>query len=258
MRAHIDRFFLIFAMLCIPFSAYAEELGKSFKEDFDELDTEKWYISDGWRNGEYQNCLWNSDQVNVRGGKLILGFDRSGGGPLRYKCGELRTYQSYGYGLFEARIKTGQGSGLNAAFFTYIGPSNNKPHDEIDVEILTKDTNSVSFNTYVSGEPHHGKEVPLQNPTHTSFNIYSMLWTPREIRWYVNGEFVHKTIGTRYLPTHPQKIFASLWGSDTNIEWMGEFRPVTRRITMEIDWIAYTSLSDSCQFDASVMCDLRQ
>lgn len=249
---------LIFILITPTLWAQTDELGKSFKDEFFHLDKDRWFLSDGWRNGKYQNCLWNADQVTVANGKLVIAFNPSSGGQLKYECGEIRTYQSYKYGLFEARIKTSRGSGLNAAFFTYIGPSDNKPHDEIDVEILTKNTNSVSFNTYVSGKPHHGAEKRLQNATHTAFKTYSILWTPNSVHWYVNGQLLHQTSGTKNLPKHPQKIFASLWGSDTKVDWMGEFRPINQPVTMEIDWIAYTSLDDTCQFRESVMCKLRE
>jgi hypothetical protein len=47
----------------------------------------------------------------------------------------------------------GTGSGLNAAFFTYIGPVHDRAHHEIDIEILLRDTSAVTFNTFVDGAP---------------------------------------------------------------------------------------------------------
>jgi hypothetical protein len=46
----------------------------------------------------------------------------------------------YGYGTYEVRMRTGRGSGLNAAFFTYIGPVHDRAHHEIDIEVLLRDT----------------------------------------------------------------------------------------------------------------------
>ncbi len=40
-------------------------------------------------------------------------------------------------------MKAATGSGLNSAFFTYIGPTDKKPHDEIDFEVLGKNTGKV-------------------------------------------------------------------------------------------------------------------
>ncbi|WP_208347730.1 family 16 glycosylhydrolase [Pseudaestuariivita rosea] len=237
-------------------SVQADGLGKSFKEDFNTLDESHWYISDGWRNGEYQNCLWNRDRVKIANGKLHLQYAPASNGKLDYECAEISTRQRYGYGLYEARIQTDTGSGLNAAFFTYIGPSQGARWDEIDVEILTKDTGMVEFNTYVNGQPKNGTKVPISPSTDQAYHVYSILWTPHKIRWYINGTLVHQTRGNN-LPVEPQKIFASHWGTETLVEWMGQFNDLRHPAIMKIDWIAYTRLSDRCQFEESVMCKLR-
>ena len=66
--------FSVGAMAIIPASqAQADKTGKSFVENFDKLDKKRWYVSDGWSNGDHQNCTWSRSR-RVSGGKLRLGF----------------------------------------------------------------------------------------------------------------------------------------------------------------------------------------
>ena len=45
-----------------------------FFEDFTGggLDKDRWYVSDGWTNGDWQDCHWSGRAVQVRDGKLTL------------------------------------------------------------------------------------------------------------------------------------------------------------------------------------------
>ena len=45
-----------------------------FFEDFTGggLDKDRWYVSDGWTNGDWQDCHWSGGAVQVRDGKLTL------------------------------------------------------------------------------------------------------------------------------------------------------------------------------------------
>lgn len=45
--------------------------------------------------------------------------------------------------------------GVVSSFFTYTGPSDNNPWDEIDIEFLGKDTTKVQFNYYTNGVGGH-------------------------------------------------------------------------------------------------------
>jgi endo-1,3-1,4-beta-glycanase ExoK len=191
----------------------------------------------------------------VSDGIVTLGFEKRPSNNREYSCSEIQTVERFGYGTYEARMKTGTGSGLNAAFFTYIGPQQGQPHDEIDFEVLTKDTSRVSLNTYVTGEPRHGSAIEVPGGT-TAFNHYAFVWEEGRLRWFVNGSQVHEATGSD-LPVHPQKIFFSLWGSDTFTDWMGPFSDPGQKVTMEVDWVAYTAPGQPCQFPESVACDLQ-
>ena len=233
--------------------ARADSIGKSFFDDLSTFDLDRWYVSDGWSNGNHQNCLWSESAVVHKGDQLGLLFFQQDSPTHAYRCGEIQTRQRFTHGTYEARIKTNEGSGLNAAFFTYIGPTHGERHDEIDIEILTANPQDVTVNTYVDGVPMHGAVVPLPQAAHEAFHIYAFTWEPGRLRWYINGQLIHDVSGP-HLPERPQKIYLSLWGSDTLTDWMGPFVKPDRPKRMDIDWIAFTALGEDCQFPDSILC----
>ena len=228
--------------------------GLSFFDGFSTFDRSRWTISDGWTNGGYQNCTWLAEQVDLSDGLVIFRLEEKENEERSYACAEINTHDRFGYGTFEASLKTGTGSGMNAAFFTYIGPIHKSPHHEIDFEILTRDPSRVGLNTYVNGEPQNGKTVEVPSGANSDFTHYAFVWEPDRIRWYVDGMLVHTA--TENLPIHSQKIFFSLWGSDTLTSWMGPFEYPGHPVRMEIDWVAYTASGEVCAFPKSITCDI--
>lgn len=246
------------AVLCskaiIPAAAQEPQGAPSFLEEFDKLDGQRWFVSDGWANGEHQNCVWAKDQVAVESGILRLSFAKRQTGDREYACGEIQTNRRFGYGTYEARMKAAAGSGLNTAFFTYIGPDHRQPHDEIDFEVLGKDPSKVQLNQYVSGKGGNEKLVEIPGGADNAFNDYAFVWEKDRLRYYLNGELVHEVTDPAKLPSHAMKIFLSLWGSDKLQSWMGTFFEPEQPVTAEVDRIAFTALGDPCQFEGSVAC----
>ncbi len=243
---------LIGLTLCaVAGPAKADSAANAFFEPFETMDRGRWYRSDGWSNGEWMNCVWSRDAVRVEDGHLILEISEGADG---LQCGEIQSRSEFGYGTFEVRMRTGAGSGLNAAFFTYIGPVHDRTHEEIDVEILLRDPETVTFNSFVDGVPHNGGTAPLTARSDDAFHSYAMHWTPDGITWFVDGRQVHQTALDTPLPEPPQKIYASLWGSDTLIDWMGPFDAASLPVRLEIDWIAFTPLGAACQTEGPTLC----
>ncbi|MDE1991049.1 MAG: glycoside hydrolase family 16 protein [Rhizobiaceae bacterium] len=229
--------------------------GKSFVENFDKIDAGRWYISDGWNNGPHQNCTWSKKQISVENGMLQLQFTQGKTGERDYACAEIQTTKRYGYGTYEARYRTATGSGLNSAFFTYIGPTDKKPHDELDFEVLGKNTGQVQVNQYIGGKGGNEKLVPVAGGADQGFNDYAIVWEKDRLRYYVNGKLVQDVSDPSKIPTHAQKIFFSLWGTDTLGNWMGKFA-YGGPSTMQVDRIAFTAAGDKCQFAESIACKL--
>ncbi|WP_037077906.1 glycoside hydrolase family 16 protein [Neorhizobium vignae] len=238
-------------------AAYAQQgaAGQSFVENFDSLDRSIWYVSDGWNNGKHQNCTWSKKQVKVEGGALQLSFTGDKTGDRDFACGEIQTRARFGYGTYEVRMKSATGSGLNSAFFTYIGPTDKKPHDEIDFEVLGKNTGQVQLNQYVSAKGNNEKLVPVAGGADQGFNDYAFIWEESRLRYFVNGKLVHEVTDKTKIPQNPQKIFLSLWGTDTLKQWMGAFS-YTQPTSMTVDRISFTAIGEKCRFPESVLCTL--
>ena len=257
----LGRAFAILASTVLPalaaYPAAAQEA--SFFDGFDSLNAQRWYVSDGWSNGAHQNCAWAKGQVKATGGLLGVGFAPVPSTGRNYSCGELQTKKSFGFGTFEARLKTPAGSGLNAAFFTYIGPTQSKPHDEIDFEILLKNTSLMETTTWVNGksgdgEIGAGQSHELPYPSDSDFIDYAVTWSPDKLEFYVNKVLIRTIEEPAFIPKNPQRIFFSLWGSDTLTEWMGPFEPPAGPIAMQVDWVGFTAMGESCAFPESVLC----
>ena len=252
---------LIYALTALTLSQAGPTFaqGTAFHDDFDALDLGRWYVSDGWSNGAHQNCVWSKDQATVAGGSLQVGFAPLPKDDRQYRCGELQTRTAFGYGTFEARMKTPAGSGLNAAFFSYIGAEQGKPHDEIDFEILLRNTDQVDTTTFVNGKSGDGKvgsgqDHKLPYPSDSDFTDYAMTWAPDKIEFFVNGELIRTMTEPSVIPTNPQRIFFSLWGTDTLTDWMGPFEAPAGPIAMQVDWVGFTAPGESCVFPQSVLC----
>lgn len=236
-------------------SAQDGATGKSFIETFDRLDSSMWYVSDGWNNGSHQNCTWSKTQVKAEGGALQLSLTEGKTADRNYVCGEIQTKARFGYGTYEVRMKAATGSGLNSAFFSYIGPTDKKPWDEIDFEVLGKDTGQVQLNQYVNGKGGNEKLVAVAGGADKVFNDYAFIWEENRLRYFVNGKLVHEVTDKAKIPTNAQKIFLSLWGTDTLKQWMGAFS-YAGPVTMTVDRVAYTALGEDCRFPESVLCSL--
>jgi endo-1,3-1,4-beta-glycanase ExoK len=234
-------------------AAFAQTEG--FRDDFESFNRDRWYVSDGWSNGDWMACTWSSDMLSVDDGVLTIKIAKVGRGVANYLCGEIQSHEVLHYGTYEARIRTVAASGVNAAFFTYIGPVHGVTHNEIDIEVLGRDPSKVEFNTYLDGEQAHGTQVDLpgEGLADEEFHTYAFVWEEDRIRWYVDGELLHDVTGPD-LPQEPQKLYISHWNTRTLTDWMGEFVDTDQPLNMELDWVAFTPLGAECQFEGSVAC----
>ncbi|SCW82247.1 endo-1,3-1,4-beta-glycanase ExoK [Rhizobium mongolense subsp. loessense] len=226
----------------------------SFFESFDRLDPNFWYISDGWTNGDHQNCIWSAKMIKIADGFASLMLAKDTVDQKAMLCAEIQTKQRYGFGTYEARIKAAAGSGLNSAFFSYIGPADQEEHDEIDFEVLGKNSAAVQVNQYVKAKGGNEKLVSLAGPADEGFNHFAFTWEPSRLRFFVNGFLVNEVTDTLRIPTARQKIFFSLWGTDTLTGWMGPFAYKGPAI-MQVDWVSFTATGERCLFAGSLTCD---
>ncbi|HYD18351.1 MAG TPA: family 16 glycosylhydrolase [Patescibacteria group bacterium] len=233
-----------FAAIC--WAAAAQAADQPFFSRYPLIDKERWYISHGWANGEHQSCEWRADHVTAEDGHIRLHLTDKGGKLRPIGCAEVQSTARTRYGRYEARMRTAAGSGLNTAFFTYIGPPNGvAEHDEIDFEFLGKDPRTVQVTYWRKGKSAPATIVPLGFDASAGFHDYAFEWSPREIRWYVDGRLVHSTPKNADLPRNPSRTYFSLWsGSAVEDDWLGSFK-YKSPATAEIAWTRYTPLAES-------------
>lgn len=210
---------------------------------YPKIDTGKWYISHGWNNGPIQSCEWRKEAISADDNKLKLTLSNQGGKVSPTSCAEMQTMRNYTYGSYAARIKAAKGSGLNTAFFTYIGPAQKSPvHEEIDFEFLGKDTRMVQLNYYIDGKPQGATFVKLDYDASEEFHDYTFVWEPKKIRWYIDKKLVRETADGAAIPSRPSKIFVTLWSGSKQVnDWLGPFE-YKKDAAAEFEWVKYTPL----------------
>ena len=100
--------------------------------------------------------------------------------------------------------------------------------------------------------------MPLPHPADQDFIDYAFVWAPDRLDFYLNGQLARSITDPRQIPFTPQRVYFSLWGSDTITDWMGPFEAPSEPIAMEVEWFAFTRLGDACQFPQSVVCKAGQ
>ncbi len=205
------------------------------------------FASNGWTNGSPFDCWWYTKNAVIVGDHLELSIDQKWTNDSNtdwnphYSGGEFRTNDFYHYGYYETSMQAIKNDGVVSSFFTYTGPSDNNPWDEIDIEILGKDTTKVQFNYYTNGNGGHEFMYDLGFDASQGFHTYGFDWQPDHITWFVDGAAVYTA--RENIPTTPGKIMMNAWpGSyekDAGIkDWLNAFNgnvPLTARYL----WVTY-------------------
>lgn len=203
------------------------------------IDENRWRVADGWSNGAWTANDWRASQIRQTGNGIEITLGRSRGGDKRFSSGELQSEDVYRYGYFETRMQVPRGSGLVTGFFTYTRDGAENTWDEIDIEILGRDTRSIQF-TYFRRGARHITTVPLPFDAADAQHSYGFEWTPRAIRWYVDGRLLHEETGSDGpLPQATQRLYLHLWNTETLDEWLGPILPWEGPWRLNVSCIAY-------------------
>lgn len=225
-----------------------------FRDDFDALNKKRWFVSNGWANGDHQSCLWVGDRASVQDGVLRLTLTDDPAEDRDLSCAEVQSVARFGPGIYEARMKVPFAPGTNANFFSFIGASENKPHHEIDFEFIGRRPGALQTNYWVDGKGGNEEIVDVPDAD-AQFHTYSFIWERDRLRWFIDGRLVREVDSTP-VPTKSQKIFFSLWSTETLSDWLGKFAYPGEPLTMEVDWVSYTPLSTPCLFEGSIACSM--
>lgn len=205
--------------------------------DWSEGEAPAVFESDGWTNGNPFNTQWTANNVAYENGvaKLTISDNPDGSEETftEYYGGEMRTYQYFGYGDYEVRMKPAKKAGTASTFFTCTGdydtnPNTGKPNpwDEIDIEFLGQDTTKVQFNYYVNGKGGHEYMYDLGFDASEDFHTYGFRWTEDYITWFVDGKPVYRVDATESnpMPSTAGRVLMNYWcGASAAENWMGKY-----------------------------------
>lgn len=207
-----------------------------------EHDDKLYEKANGWSNGYMFDCTWRADNVIFSDGIMNLMIDTDGeNSKPKWSGGEYRSREFYHYGKYEVRMKPIKNKGVVSSFFTYTGPSDNNPWDEIDIEFLGKDTTIVQFNYFTNGVGEHEYIHNLGFDASEEFHTYGFLWLPDSITWYVDDVEVYKA--TESIPVTKSKIMMNVWPGTGVDSWLDSYDGTTP-LKAEYDWFRYTSIAE--------------
>ena len=200
--------------------------------------------SDGWTNGSMFNVYWRAANVTFENAAMQLIISDGDENPqmIPYSGGEFRSKDFYGYGRYEVSMKAIKNDGVVSSFFTYTGPSDNNPWDEIDIEILGKDTTKVQFNYFTDGQGNHEYLQDLGFDASEDFHTYAFEWHKDKIVWFVDGYEVHTA--TYNLPVTESKIMMNAWCGTGVDSWLNAFNADDLPLTAEYQWIRFTPFDE--------------
>lgn len=217
------------------------QIGDPFIERFgDSSLSEHWFISDGWDNGRHMDNDWRKSQLSLDQTGLTLTLEKAPDGhPKPMVSAEVRTLPFYRYGYFEARMKVPKGSGLVTGMFTYAHIDGDVRSNEIDIEILGKDTRTLEATIHQNGKSSL-KRVRLPFDSADGFHSLGFDWQPEAVRWYADGQLIFEETGPAVAGlVRPQQLIFDLWGSSELREWVGPFDQSKGPWKLEIACVAY-------------------
>lgn len=218
------------------------QIGEAFVERFrDETLSDHWYISDGWSNGDHMDNDWRRSQVGLGPNGLFLTMETAPSGhPKPLVSAEVRTLPFYRYGYFEVKMKVPRGSGLVTGVFTYAHIDGNTRSNEIDIEILGKNTRVLEATIHENGRSTL-KRIALPFDSADGFHTFGIDWRPNTIVWYADGKKVHEESGpVAARVIRPQQFIIDFWGSTPLRDWVGPFDRSKAPWKLEVSCAAYS------------------
>lgn len=229
------KFTLIFVLIVLT-SALDPDPSASMLADFRGGQSQFFIASDGWTNGNPFDCGWYASQCSIGGGALSLTIDKDKTGKYNYAGAEYRTNDFYGFGYYETSMQAISNPGVVSSFFTYTGPSDNKPWDEIDIEVLGKDSSKVQFNYYTNGQGGHEFMYDLGFDSSKGFHKFGFEWKSDHITWHVDGKAVYTA--NNNIPQNPGKIMMNAWPGTGVDDWLNHYNGNTP-LTARYEWVTF-------------------
>ena len=223
---------------CIAGGAMAQ----GFDETFQNLDQTRWHVAEYDFTHPAFDTDWRRSQVAANDGLTLALAPHDG--LNRFAGGSIRTKAQFQYGYYETRMIAAGGPGVVTGFFTYTGPHYGTRHDEIDIEILGKDTTKLHVAWFVDGTlTNHF--IPLGFDAAGCVHDYGFMWEPHTLTWFVNSKPVYQHLAKDGpIPSVPGHLFANLWAADPSIAvWSDVAHPDTST-RARVDRVRFRPLGD--------------
>jgi GR25 family glycosyltransferase involved in LPS biosynthesis len=133
----------------------------------------------------------------------------------------IASRNSHLYGTFKAQLRASGVSGIITGVFLH----RNGPRQEIDIELLGKDSTKMLVNVYYNPGPegtsleygYRGTPtmIDLGFDAAADFHIYEIEWQPNMIRWKVDGSVMHERLiwDPTPIPDRPMEFNVNVWHS---------------------------------------------
>jgi len=187
------------------------------------LDVSKWFIDTGRAPGNIpgiNNGTLSADHVDCSTGMLRLTLTQRVSGALAISVGgEIRSKQLFGYGTYAwvARAAStsatprGPGSAVSGTVtdvFNFINDS----ESEIDFEYQGQTPSTLEMTNFSTTSKSQSTATPVAGAD-SGFHEYKYVWSPAEIRFYVDGGLV--STHTEHIPSAPAAVLINLWGTNS-------------------------------------------
>ena len=218
-------------------------IGEPFVDrfDVDQMDEERWFISDGWSNGDFMDSEWRRSQLSIGPAGLTMTMARlPEGSSKKLASAEIHTNEFFRYGYFEVRMRVPRDPGIVIGVFTYANQDGETRPHEIDIEIPGRNTRMLEATIHEDGKPTH-RALRLPFDASEGFHTYGFDWQPDAVRWYADGKLIHEEKGpvVRRL-TRPQQFIVHFWASDPLKHWLGPLDVTRAPWKFDIACLAYS------------------
>lgn len=184
------------------------------------LDLDSWKLRDDTFPSNL--ALFSSSNFTEWSGQSALLTLRAEETSVRsFTSAAIASQRSWLYGTFGAMLKPSHVPGLITGVFLH----RNGPRQEIDVEILGKDTTKMLVNVYFNPGPNGTKleygyrgtptVIDLGFDAAADFHYYEIEWHPNMIRWKVDSQVVYQRViwDPTPIPDSPLEFNVNLWHS---------------------------------------------
>lgn len=190
----------------------------NFYDNLKFLDKTRWFIREDTFTDNMALFRPSNLELHAELG-AVLTVKRESLGVRKYSAAALTSCEQYLYGKFEAVIKVSKTPGLVSGIFLH----RDSPRQEIDIEITGNRPDRLLVNVFYNpgnewakydyGYRGAASYIDLGFDASESYHLYTIEWTPNEIRWFVDNRLVHSRVvwNPTPIPHLPMSFHINIW-----------------------------------------------